>query len=97
MACASSAGAFVAALDLALDLPLDLAFAATDVISTAAAQMKTTATDLPTDEGAAPGTARCVHTAPIRLLAPRTAQSRTSARIPIVSSWSAEPTSRTAR
>jgi hypothetical protein len=76
MACASSAGAFVAALALALDL----AFAATDIVSTAAAQMKTTATDLPT------GATRRVHIAPNRLLAPRTAQSRTSARIPIVSS-----------
>ncbi|MGZ3311434.1 MAG: hypothetical protein ACXU8R_23245, partial [Xanthobacteraceae bacterium] len=87
----------VAALAFALDLPLDLAFAATDVISIAAAQMKTTATDLPTDEGAAPGATRRVHIAPIRLLALRTAQSQTSARIPIVSSWPVEPTSRTAR
>src|ERR1700704_733549 len=81
-ASASSAGA-------ALALALDLAFATSDVIRSAPAQMRTAAIDMPFHQGTAPEPPmRLLHIVQIRFLAPGAAPPRASSSVTIVSSWS---------
>src|SRR5262245_56623924 len=90
IACASNAGGGAA---LALELPRDLAFAASDAISTTPVPTRPTTNALPTclpiDEGPLPQSPRrLIPTRPMRFLTPATADPKASESIPMVGSCS---------